>query len=232
MFRKILLITLLVCTSLPLWAAPFDNLVPSVKIVILLTIIPMIPFLLLTLTSFTRIIIVFSLFRGALATRGTPPNQVLIALALFMTFYIMRPTFEEINDTALQPYLSEKIKMNEAIDKGIMPLRKFMLKQVREKDLALFVHLSQDKKPKNVSEVPTTTIIPAFIVSELTRAFQIGFLIYLPFLIIDVVLASILLAMGMFMVPPMMISLPLKLLLFILVDGWGLLVGSLVKGFH
>ncbi|MFA5032202.1 MAG: flagellar type III secretion system pore protein FliP [bacterium] len=219
----------------PLLAAKtvsFDTLTPPIQIAIALTLIPLIPFLLLTLTSFTRIIIVFSMLRNALTTRSVPPNQVLIALALFMTFYIMRPTFETIYNDAISPYINKDISSKEAIEKGIAPLRTFMLKQVREEDLALFVHFSEGKKPTTVAEIPFTTIMPAFITSELRISFEMGFLIYLPFLIIDLVLASILLSMGMFMVPPMMISAPLKLLLFILVNGWDLIVKSLITSFR
>ena len=208
-----------------------DDLATPIKITLLLTLIPLIPFLLLTLTSFTRILVVFSLLRSALSVRSAPPNQILIGLALFMTFYIMQPTFQEIYTDAVIPYFNKDIKVEEAIKKGAKPLRQFMLKEVRDEDLALFVHLSEQSKPNNVSEVPTTTIIPAFIISELKIAFQIGFLIHLPFLVIDIVVASILLSMGMFMLPPMMMSVPLKLLLFVLVDGWNLIVGSLVRSF-
>ncbi|MDD5529851.1 MAG: flagellar type III secretion system pore protein FliP [bacterium] len=213
-------------------AVSFDDFTPPIQIAIALTLIPLIPFLLLTLTSFTRIIIVFSMLRNALTTRSVPPNQVLIALALFMTFYIMKPTFETMYNDAITPYINKDISSKEAIDRGIAPLRTFMLKQVREEDLALFVHFAEGKKPTTVAEIPFTTIMPAFITSELRISFEMGFLIYLPFLIIDLVLASILLSMGMFMVPPMMISAPLKLLLFILVNGWDLIVKSLITSFR
>lgn len=209
-----------------------SELATPIKIALFLGLIPLIPAAIVCLTSFTRVIVVFSLLRSAVGTRTTPPNQVLIGLALFMTFFIMQAPLQEVYNDAISPYIAHKISVKEALDLGILPIRKFMLGQVREKDLALFVHFSKGEKPKNVGEVPTSAIIPAFIISELKTAFQIGFLIYLPFLIIDTVLASILLSMGMFMLPPMMISLPIKLLLFVLVDGWNLIVGSLITSFH
>ncbi len=208
------------------------QLATPIKIALLLGLIPVIPSVLVCLTCFTRVIIVFSLLRNAIGTRTTPPNQVIVGLTLFMTFFIMQAPFKEVYNNAIAPYIAQTIGTEEAFNNGIQPIRRFMLAQVREKDLALFIHFSGADKPKNVSEVPTTTIIPAFIISELRTAFQIGFLLYLPFLVIDTVLASVLLSMGMFMLPPMMISLPIKLLLFVLVDGWNLIVGSLIMSFR
>ncbi len=161
-----------------------------------------------------------------------PPNQVMIGLALFLTLFVMAPVFNQINDQALKPFLAEKISQQEAYDRGIQPLRDFMLNQTREKDLALFAHFAKIERPKGPSDVPTYVIIPAFIISELKTAFQMGFLIYLPFLIIDMVVASVLMSMGMLMLPPIMISLPFKILLFVMVDGWNLVVRSLIMSFH
>jgi flagellar biosynthetic protein FliP len=183
-------------------------------------------------TSFTRLVVVFSFLRHALGTQQMPPNQVLIALALFLTFFIMAPVWHEIQQTAVQPYIDQKVAGPEAFKRGVEPLRAFMLKQTREKDLALFVSISKAPRPKNAQEVPISSLIPAFMISELRTAFEIGFLLYLPFLIIDMVVASVLLSMGMMMLPPVMISLVFKVLLFVLVDGWNLVVSSLVKTFQ
>jgi flagellar biosynthetic protein FliP len=183
------------------------------------------------LTSFTRIVVVLSILRQAIGTHQMPPNQIVIGLALFLTFFIMNPVWQKINSQALQPYLEGKITPKQAVEKATQPLRDFMFKHTREKDLALFVDIANIKRPKNTAEVPTSILIPSFIISELKTAFQIGFLIYVPFLIIDMVVASVLLSMGMLMLPPIMISLPFKLMLFVLVDGWYLIVGSLVKSF-
>ncbi len=201
------------------------------QILFLLTVLSLAPAILIMLTSFTRIVVVLSFLRQAMGTQRMPPNQIIIGLALFLTFFIMSPVFHQVNRDALQPYLSNEIDYKEALSVASQPLREFMLKQTREKDLALFVSISNMERPKEPSEVPMTTIIPSFIISELKTAFQIGFMIYIPFLIIDMVIASILLAMGMMMLPPIMISLPFKLMLFVLVDGWYLIMGSLVKSF-
>jgi flagellar biosynthetic protein FliP len=203
-----------------------------VQIVILLTILSLAPAILLMVTSFTRIVIVLSLLRHALGTQTMPPNQVIIGLSLFLTFFIMAPVFNQVNDEALKPYYEEQISGQQAFDKAAEPVKKFMLKQVREKDLALFVKIAQEKRPAKPEDISLTTLIPAFAISELKTAFQIGFMIYLPFLIVDMVVASVLLSMGMMMLPPIMVSLPFKLLLFVLVDGWYLIVGSLVQSFH
>ena len=194
----------------------------SLQILALLTILTLAPAILILMTSFTRIIVVFSFLRNALATQQMPPNQVLVGLALFLTFFVMAPVWAEVNQNALQPYLAEEITQEDAFEKALNPLREFMFKQTREKDLALFVNLAADTKPDGPEDIPIYAVIPAFAISELKTAFQIGFLIYVPFIIIDMVVASTLMSMGMMMLPPMMISLPFKLLLFILVDGWHL----------
>lgn len=203
-----------------------------IQIVILLTILSLAPAILLMATSFTRIIIVLSLLRHALGTQTMPPNQVIVGLSLFLTFFIMAPVFNRINDEALKPYYEEQISGEQAFEKGTAPVKAFMLKQVREKDLALFVKIAGEKRPAKPEDISLSTLIPAFAISELKTAFQIGFMIYLPFLVLDMVVASVLLSMGMMMLPPIMVSLPFKLLLFVLVDGWYLIVGSLVQSFH
>ena len=160
-----------------------------------------------------------------------PPNQILVGLALFLTFFIMRPAFDEVNQNALQPFLANKVNQEQAMDAALVPLRRFMFNQTRDADLGLFVKLAKIEAPKTRQDVPTTVLVPAFIISELKTAFQIGFIIYLPFLVIDMVIASVLMAMGMMMLPPVVISLPFKIMLFVLVDGWTLLIGSMVKSF-
>jgi len=201
------------------------------QIFLLMTILSLAPAILVMLTSFTRIVIVLSLLRRALGTMQAPPNQVLIGLALFLTFFIMTPVWQNINQNALQPYLDNKIGQQQAFQNAAEPLRKFMFKQTREKDLALFVDIAKVERPKDVDDIPISVLIPSFIISEVKTAFQIGLLLYVPFLIIDMVVASVLLSMGMMMLPPIMISLPFKLMLFVLADGWNLLVGSLVRSF-
>ncbi|HGY55136.1 MAG TPA: flagellar biosynthesis protein FliP [Caldithrix abyssi] len=208
-----------------------QDLVPTLQIIFLLTILSLAPSILIMMTSFTRIIVVFHFLRQSLATQTVPSNQILVGLALFITFFIMKPVIDEINDNALQPYLNKQISQQEAIEKAQIPLRKFMLKQTREKDLKLFIDLRGGDKPKTANDISFATLIPAFIISELRTAFQIGFLLYLPMLIIDLIVGSVLLSMGMMMLPPVMIAMPFKLLLFVLVDGWYLMVESLVKGF-
>lgn len=203
-----------------------------IQIVILLTILSMTPAILLMATSFTRIVIVLSLLRHALGTQTMPPNQVIIGLSLFLTLFIMSPVFNRVNNEALKPYYDEQISGEQAFEKGSAPIKAFMLKQVREKDLALFVKIANEKRPAKPEDISFSTLIPAFAISELKTAFQIGFMIYLPFLVLDMVVASVLLSMGMMMLPPIMVSLPFKLLLFVLVDGWYLIVGSLVQSFH
>ncbi len=203
----------------------------TLQIIFLMTILSLAPAILIMLTSFTRIIIIFHFIRQALGTQQIPPNQVLIGLALFLTFMIMSPTWNQVNEQALQPYLEQKITQQEAFDKALIPVREFLFKHTREKDLGLFVKLIKDEKPAGPEAVSTLSLIPAFVLSELRVAFQIGFILYIPFLIIDMVVASVLMSMGMMMLPPMMVSLPFKLLLFVLVDGWYLLVNSMVNSF-
>ena len=201
------------------------------QIFLLMTVLSLAPAILIMLTSFTRIVIVLSLLRRALGTNQMPPNQVMIGLALFLTFFIMAPVWQKMNQEALQPYLDKKIDHGQAFANAAQPLKEFMLKQTREKDLALFVDIADENRPRTVEDIPTKVLIPSFIISEVKTAFQIGLLLYVPFLIIDMVVASVLLSMGMMMLPPIMISLPFKLMLFVLADGWYLLVGSLVKSF-
>ena len=202
----------------------------ALQILFLLTILTLAPSILILTTSFARIVIVLSFLRQAMGTQQTPPTQILIGLGLFLTLFVMGPTWTEINDKALQPYLKEEISQTDALKKAEMPLKTFMLRQTREKDLSLFVDISGDKPTTN-QEIDIRSVIPAFIISELKTAFQIGFLIYIPFLILDMVVASILLSMGMMMLPPVLISLPFKLMLFVMVDGWYLTVGSLMRSF-
>jgi len=202
------------------------------QILILLTVLSVAPALLLMLTSFTRLVVVFSILRHAIGTQQTPPNQVLISLALFLTMFIMAPTFQRVYEEALIPYFNKQIDEKELFERAVQPFKEFMFKNTREKDLALFVKLRNEERPKTPDDVSIFTLIPAFMISELKTAFQIGFLLYLPFLIIDVIVSSVLISMGILMLPPMMISLPIKLLLFVLVDGWNLLVVSLIKSFY
>jgi flagellar biosynthetic protein FliP len=204
----------------------------TIQIILLLTILSLAPAILILITSFTRIIVVLSLLRHALSTQQIPPNQVLIGLALFLTFFIMSPVIDEMNTTAIQPYLAGQIDQTTAFNNAMAPLRAFMLRQVREKDLALFTRIANQPRPANRDEVPTRVLIPAFVISELRIAFEMGFLLFIPFLIIDMVVASVLMSMGMMMLPPIMVSLPFKILLFVLVDGWNLLVQSLVTSFR
>ncbi len=204
----------------------------TLQILFMITILSLAPAIVVTMTSFTRFIIVFSLLRQAIGTHQVPPNQVLVGLSLFMSFIVMSPTLKRMNIEALEPYQKNEITQKEALAAAGKPLREFMLKHAREKDLALFVSLSQEDKPKSVNDISMAHIIPSFIISELKSAFQIGFMIYLPFLVIDIVVASVLLAMGMLVLPPVLISLPFKLMLFVLVDGWNLIVGSLIKSFE
>lgn len=201
------------------------------QIFFLITILSLAPGLLIMTTSFTRVVVVLSFLRTAIGTQQAPSNQIVIAMALFLTFYIMSPVWSQINTEAYQPYKAGRITQEQALENAVSPIRKFMLSQVREKDLALFLSLSKMPRPKNASDIPTLTIIPAFMISELQTAFQIGFLIYIPFLVVDMVVASVLMSMGMMMLPPVMISLPFKILLFVLVDGWPLVIGSIVKSF-
>jgi flagellar biosynthetic protein FliP len=202
------------------------------QIVFLLTVVSIVPGILVLTTSFTRLAVVFSFLRHALGIQQSPPNQIIIGLALFLTIFIMQPVWQKIHEDAIQPYQQHEISGEEFLQRGIKPIKDFMLKQTRKKDLALFVSISQIEKPKNLESLSLATIIPAFAISELKTAFQIGFVLYIPFIILDMVISSILLSMGMMMLPPVMISMPFKLMLFVLVDGWNLLVDSLVKSFQ
>jgi flagellar biosynthetic protein FliP len=203
----------------------------ALQILVLLTILTLAPAILIMTTSFARIIIVLSFLRQAMGTQQTPPTQILIGLALFLTMFVMGPVWSEINEGALKPYMEEELGQFEALKLAEIPIKRFMLNHTREKDLSLFINLSEDKSPESEEDISIQTIVPAFIISELKTAFQIGFLIYIPFLILDMVVASILLSMGMMMLPPVLISLPFKLMLFVMVDGWYLTVGSLMKSF-
>ena len=202
-----------------------------IQLLMILTVLSLAPAVLMMVTSFTRIVVVLSLVRHALGTQQMPSNQIVIGLALFLTFFIMAPVWQQVNEEALKPYYEDRIGGEEAFALAAAPVKNFMLKQTREKDLALFVKLAKEKRPEKPADVSLTVLIPAFVISELKTAFQIGFLIFLPFMIVDIVVASILLSMGMMMLPPIMISLPFKLLLFVLVDGWYLIVESLVRSF-
>ncbi|WP_419763387.1 flagellar type III secretion system pore protein FliP [Desulforamulus ruminis] len=209
-----------------------QQVVDSVKLLIFLTLLSLVPAFLMMLTSFTRIVVVLSFLRSALGTQQTPPNQVLIGLALFLTIFIMNPVYRDINQNAVQPYLANQLTYEQAVDQAAQPLRDFMVRQTREKDLGLFLSVAKMEKPQNIDAVPMSVIVPAFIISELKTAFQIGFILFVPFLVIDMVVASTLMSMGMFMLPPVMVSLPFKLLLFVMVDGWYLVVKSLVESFR
>lgn len=203
----------------------------TLSILLLITVLSIAPAILVLMTSFTRIVIVLGFVRTALATQQMPPNQVLIGLALFLTFFVMAPTFGQINEEAVQPYLEGSIDQNEALTRAVVPLKEFMSAQTREKDLLLFLNYANADKPENVQDIPLTALVPAFAISELKTAFQMGFMIFVPFLVIDMVVSSVLMSMGMLMLPPIMISLPFKILLFILVDGWYLVVKSLLLSF-
>ena len=203
----------------------------TLQIVGALTIVSLAPAILLMTTSFIRIIIVIGFLRNALATQNVPPNQVMISLALFITFYLMAPYWSQANEQGIQPYLAGQISQEEAIDRVVEPVREFMFKQTRESDLALFVNLSEAERPETQEDVSTFTLIPAFVISELKTGFQLGFMIYVPFIVIDMIVASTLMSMGMMMLPPVMISMPFKILLFVMVDGWHLLIRSLIISF-
>ncbi|MBK1964105.1 flagellar biosynthetic protein FliP [Campylobacter novaezeelandiae] len=242
--KKILLLFLF---SLTLFAAPEatiptvnlslsapdtpNQLVTTLNIIIVLTILALAPSIIFVMTSFLRLIVVFSFLRQAMGTQSMPPNTILITLALILTFFIMEPVATKSYNEAVKPYLEEKIGYEEAFTKGVKPFKEFMLKNTREKDLALFYRIRNLPNPKTIDDVPLSVLVPAFMISELKTAFEIGFLIYLPFLVIDMVVSSVLMAMGMMMLPPVMISLPFKLLIFVLVDGWNLLVQRLVESF-
>lgn len=213
-------------------AAEPKDVAVSLQVLLLLTVLSLAPSILIMMTSFTRIVIVLSMLRRAVGTQSTPSNQIIIGLSLFLTFYVMAPVFSNINDNALQPYIRGELTHEEAYKTAVKPLRDFMLKQTRPKDLALMVNSAQLEKPENADALPLKVIVPAFAISELRLAFQMGFLLYLPFLIIDMIVASVLMSMGMMMLPPIMISAPFKILLFVLIDGWYIVIDSLIKSFY
>lgn len=204
----------------------------TIQLLGVLTVLSIAPSILIMTTAFIRIVVVLSFLRQAMSTQTTPPNMVLISLAMFLTFYIMAPYWTQMNDNGLQPYLAGQITQEEALDNVVEPMREFMFRQTREADLALFVNMSDAPRPEGPEDVSTFTLIPAFIISELKTAFQIGFMIYIPFIVIDMIVATTLMSMGMMMLPPVMISLPFKILLFVMVDGWHLLIQSLVVSFR
>jgi flagellar biosynthetic protein FliP len=204
----------------------------GVQLLILLTVLSLAPSIIILATSFTRIVIVLSLLKNAIGTATIPPNQVITGLALLLSFFIMAPVYTEINEQALQPYLKEEISQSTAITRSIEPIRNFMFKQTREKDIQLFMEISGEEQPETLADIPNIVLMPAFVISELRTAFIMGFVIYIPFLIIDMVVASILLSMGMMMLPPSLISMPFKILLFIMVDGWYLITRSLTLSFY
>ncbi|MEK5443119.1 MULTISPECIES: flagellar type III secretion system pore protein FliP [unclassified Fredinandcohnia] len=208
-----------------------ENVSTSVKLLLLLTVLSLGPSILILMTSFTRIIVVLSFVRTSLGTQQMPPNQVLIGLALFLTFFVMAPTLSEVNEQALTPLFNEDINLEEAYNRASLPFKEFMSVHTRQKDLELFLNYSGADRPETIEDIPLTALVPAFAISELKTAFQIGFMIFIPFLVIDMVVASILMSMGMMMLPPVMISLPFKILLFVLVDGWYLIVKSLLQTF-
>ncbi|WP_433749768.1 flagellar type III secretion system pore protein FliP [Falsibacillus pallidus] len=208
-----------------------DDVSTAVKLLLVLTVLSLAPSILILMTCFTRIIIVLSFVRTSLATQQMPPNQVLVGLSLFLTFFIMAPTFSQVNEQALTPLFDGKINLEEAYDKASVPFKEFMSEHTRQKDLQLFLDYSHAKQPKTIQDIPLTTLVPAYAISEIKTAFQIGFMIFIPFLVIDMVVASVLMSMGMMMLPPVMISLPFKILLFVLVDGWYLVVKSLLESF-
>ena len=208
-----------------------EQLVTSLNVLVVLTILVLAPSIVMVMTSFIRLVVVFSFLRQALGTQQMPPSQLMVALAMILTFFIMQPVGQKSYDTAIKPYIQKKIGYEEAFTKAVKPFKSFMIRNTREKDLALFFRIRKLKNPKNIDDVPLMVAIPAFMISELKTAFEIGFLIYMPFLVIDMVVSSVLMSMGMMMLPPVMISLPFKLLIFVLVDGWNLLVGNLVQSF-
>ena len=204
----------------------------TLQILFFMTILSLAPAILIMTTAFPRIIIALYFIRQALGTQTMPPTQLLVGLALFLTFFVMAPTWGKVNEIAFQPYMQNKISLDSAYTVGVKPIRDFMLRQTREKDLAMMVHLARLNRPNTPDDIPTYVVVPAFAISEMRIGFEIGFLVFIPFLMIDMIVASVLMSMGMMMLPPMMISLPMKILLFVLVDGWYLLVGSLVSSFH
>lgn len=203
----------------------------ALSILLLITVLSVAPAIMVLMTSFTRIVIVLGFVRTSLGTQQMPPNQVLIGLAMFLTFFIMAPTFSQVNEVALQPYLKGELTQTEALAEASIPMKKFMFAHTREKDLLLFMNYTKTEKPESYADIPITVLVPAYAISELKTAFQMGFMIFIPFLVIDMIVASTLMAMGMMMLPPVMISLPFKLLLFVMVDGWYLIVKSLLLSF-
>ena len=204
----------------------------TLQVIALLTIVTIVPGILIMTTSFVRIVVIIGFLRNALATQNVPPNQVILGLAMFLTFYIMAPYWSQANEQGIQPYLAGEISQEEALEKTFEPIREFMFKQTRESDLALFVNLSEAERPQTQEDVSTFVLIPAFMISELKTAFQIGFMIYVPFIVIDMIVATTLMSMGMMMLPPVMISLPFKILLFVMIDGWHLLINSIILSFR
>ena len=212
-------------------ASSVDDITVTLEIVALMTILTLVPSILIMMTSFTRIVVVLNFLKQAMGTQNAPPHQVVMGMSMFLTFFIMAPVFNEMNEKALQPYLAEEIKWDEALEQAKKPIRDFMLRQTKEEELALFLRIGKDQNPKSVDDLSMLTIIPAFMLSELKTAFMIGFLLYIPFLVIDMTVASVLMAMGMMMLPPAMISMPFKLILFVIVDGWSMVVQQVVLSF-
>ena len=245
MIRRIVIAGGLLLAAAPAWAqqpaaapAQVDLAIQGVgsvsaplQVVLLLTLLSFVPAILMTMTSFTRIVIVFHFLRQALGTQEQPSNQILLGLALFLTVFVMAPVGDQVNTLALQPAMAGRITVAQALERGAPPVRTFMLKQTRERDLALFVELAKQPRPKTPDELPMRVVVPAFVISELKTGFQMGFFLFLPFLLIDLVVSTTLLSMGMLQLPPAMISLPFKIMLFVMIDGWNLLVGSLVRSF-
>jgi flagellar biosynthetic protein FliP len=239
-FVFILILTLLMagCSTAPGVSLTIDpqaaepqQVTSGVKLLVLMTVLSLAPAVLILATSFTRIVIVLSMLRSAIGTPSVPPNQVIIGLSLLLTFFIMTPVYKQMDETAVQPFLAEQIDQQTALTKAEKPIREFMFSQTREKDIQLFLDLGHESQPATLDDIPTVSLFPAFVISELRTAFTMGFVIYLPFLVIDLVVSSILLSMGMMMLPPSLVSLPFKLLLFVMVDGWYLIVRSLVLSF-
>lgn len=228
----IMILLFFLAMSSPAYAIDFKELdSPLIEVFLLISFLSFIPAILIMFTSFTRIVVVLSFLRHAFGGQQIPPNPVVIGLSLFLTFFIMSPTINVINENAVTPYIQEDVNLGEAIEQAVPPLREFMMKQTRQKDIALFAGMSKKPVPETPADLSMSILIPAFAISELKTAFEIGFLLFLPFLIIDMIVASILLSMGMMMLPPVMISLPFKLLLFVLVDGWNLIIGSMMRSF-
>ncbi|ALS27560.1 flagellar biosynthesis protein FliP [Paenibacillus sp. 32O-W] len=229
--------------SMPVFAEPLPSIdirigdgqgeqgTSALSLLLLITVLSIAPAILVLMTSFTRIVVVLGFVRTSLGTQQMPPNQVLIGLAMFLTFFIMSPTIAQVNEVALQPYLKGELTQTEALEQAAVPMKKFMFSHTREKDLLLFMNYTKTEKPASYEEIPITVLVPAYVLSELKTAFQMGFMIFIPFLVIDMIVASVLMAMGMMMLPPVMISLPFKILLFVLVDGWYLVVQSLLLSF-